>query len=274
MLASASVTLTVYGFGPIVDNAKSIGRICELEDAKENLETLDSAGDAAKAVGSGFAIGSAGLVTIAVFGAFAASTDLLVVNILKPVELAGLLFGATLPYVFSGFILAGVVESADQLITQIKTQEASEELNVDYYKPSLDLAIASSLQSTLLPCALAVGSPFLFGYLLGPRALSGLLVGAIVSGVQLAGSSAASGAAWSNAKKHIESGQLIIEEQVQEKKSEAHINSVVSDGVGDALKDASGSSISILMKFMAITALVFGAYFSKSGGRMLHYFRG
>ena len=119
MLAGASVTLTIYGFGPIVDNAKSIGRICELEDAKENLETLDSAGDAAKAVGSGFAIGSAGLVTIAVFGAFATSTDLLVVNILKPVELAGLLFGATLPYVFSGCILAGVVESANQLITQM-----------------------------------------------------------------------------------------------------------------------------------------------------------
>ena len=121
MLASAPVTLMVYGFGPIVDNAKSIGRICELEDAKENLETLDSAGDAAKAVGSGFAVGSAGLVTVALFGAFATSTDLLVVNILKPVELAGLLFGAMLPYVFSGLILGGVVESANKLITQIKT---------------------------------------------------------------------------------------------------------------------------------------------------------
>ena len=105
MLSTLVSTMIIYSYGPIVDNAKTIISICEIEDAKENIAILDRAADQPKAIATGYSIGSGCMVSIAVFGAFATSTEQIVVNILKPVELGSLLFGSMLPYLYSGLIL-------------------------------------------------------------------------------------------------------------------------------------------------------------------------
>lgn len=127
----------------------------------------------------------------------------------------------------------------------------------------------------IAPGLLVIGSPFLMGVLFGPRGASGLLAGAIVSGVQIAISFSNTGGAWDNAKKYIEAGTHKstlhfegVEEQEEyifQKKTEAHSNAVIGDTVGDPLKDTSGPSINILIKLSAITSLVFGGFFNKTG---------
>ena len=122
-----------------------------------------------------------------------------------------------------------------------------------------------------MPGVLVIGSPLAFGLLLGPKGVSGLLAGAIVSGVQVAISFSNTGGAWDNAKKFIEGGNLSVNGEVMAKKSEPHKNAVVGDTVGDPMKDTSGPSINILIKLMAITSLVFGGAFNKYGGVLLKY---
>ena len=121
------------------------------------------------------------------------------------------------------------------------------------------------------PGLLVLLSPLAFGFLLGPGAVCGLLAGAIVSGVQIAIAYSNTGGAWDNAKKYIEADKLIVNGEVQGKKSEPHKNAVTGDTVGDPMKDTSGPSINILIKLMAITSLVFGQAFKGSGGLLLPY---
>ena len=121
----------------------------------------------------------------------------------------------------------------------------------------------------IAPGALVLLSPLLMGFLLGARGVSGLLAGAIVSGVQMAISMSNSGGAWDNAKKYIEAGHLSYNGETQGKGSEAHKAAVCGDTVGDPLKDTSGPSINILIKLMAITSLVFADAFAKHGGWLL-----
>lgn len=122
------------------------------------------------------------------------------------------------------------------------------------------------------PGLLVVLSPIVMGFLFGPRGVSGLLAGSIVSGVQIAISFSNSGGAWDNAKKYIEAGCLVSDGIVHGKRTDAHKAAVVGDTVGDPLKDTSGPSINILIKLMAITSLVFSGAFEKHGGVLLPYF--
>jgi H+-translocating diphosphatase len=123
------------------------------------------------------------------------------------------------------------------------------------------------------PGLLVILSPLIFGFLLGPRGVSGLLAGGIVSGVQVAISFSNTGGAWDNAKKYIEAGHLEVNGVVQGKKSGPHHNAVIGDTVGDPMKDTSGPSINILIKLMAITSLVFGNAFMTHGGILLKYIK-
>ena len=123
----------------------------------------------------------------------------------------------------------------------------------------------------IAPGLLVILSPLVFGFLLGPHAVCGLLAGAIVSGVQIAIAFSNTGGAWDNAKKYIEAGNLIVNNEVVGKKSEPHKNAVIGDTVGDPMKDTSGPSINILIKLMAITSLVFGKAFLEFGGLLLPY---
>lgn len=123
----------------------------------------------------------------------------------------------------------------------------------------------------IAPGVLVIGSPLFFGFMFGARGVTGLLAGAIVSGVQVAISMSNTGGAWDNCKKFIESGKLSVNGEVMAKKSEPHKNAVIGDTVGDPMKDTSGPSLNILIKLMAITSLVFGTAFETSGGLLLPY---
>lgn len=277
MLGCLPIALAIDGYGPISDNAGGIAEMSELhKSVREYTDKLDAAGNTTAAIGKGFAIGSACLVGLALFGAFVTRTGTLNVNILAPLEFSGLLIGAMLPYAFSAFTMAAVGQAANDMIAEISDQFHDGKILTGEKKPDYDRCIAistnASLKKMIAPGLLVIGSPLIVGVLFGPRGVSGLLAGAIVSGVQIAISFSNTGGAWDNAKKYIESGKNYSKVHKDDdgnpvhfkKGTEAHKSAVTGDTVGDPLKDTSGPSINILIKLSAITSLVFGEFFNKT----------
>jgi inorganic pyrophosphatase len=277
MLGCLPIALSIDGYGPISDNAGGIAEMSELhESVREKTDKLDAAGNTTAAIGKGFAIGSACLVSLALFGAFVTRAGVNQVDILQPLQFSGLLFGAMIPYAFSALTMAAVGQAATEMIIEIKRQFDNGLLTGDA-KPEYGKCIAistnASLKKMVLPGVLVIGTPLLVGLLFGPLGVSGLLAGLIVSGVQIAISFSNTGGAWDNAKKYIESGvkskKTFVQGSTTEyltfvKGSDAHKAAVVGDTVGDPLKDTSGPSINILIKLAAITSLVFGGFFTQT----------
>ena len=177
-----------------------------------------------------------------------------------------------LPYAFSALTMAAVGSAANEMIVEIKRQFDSEH-HKNGGKPDYDKCIAistkASLEKMVAPGLLVIGTPFFVGVLFGHEAVSGLLAGTIVSGVQIAISFSNTGGAWDNAKKYIEAGtnhSKVDHDHVFRKHTEEHKAAITGDTVGDPLKDTSGPSINILIKLSAITSLVFGTFFKNSGG--------
>lgn len=186
-----------------------------------------------------------------------------------------------LPYAFTAMTMKAVGIAANDMIAEIERQFQDPEIKNGTKKPDYEKCIAisttASIQKMIAPGLLVLGSPFLVGLIFGKEAVSGLLAGAIVSGVQLAISFSNTGGAWDNAKKYIEAGvhqsvrKMATDDQEEggvyifKKHSDAHKAAVVGDTVGDPLKDTSGPSINILIKLSAITSLVFGDFFVKTG---------
>jgi inorganic pyrophosphatase len=277
MLGCLPIALAIDGYGPISDNAGGIAEMSELhKSVREATDKLDAAGNTTAAIGKGFAIGSACLVGLALFGAFVTRTGITKVNILQPVEFSGLLIGALLPYAFSAFTMAAVGNAANDMMAEIKEQFADGKILRKEKKPDYDRCIAistaSSLRLMIVPGLMVIGAPFVIGVLFGPRAVSGLLAGAIVSGVQVAISFSNTGGAWDNAKKYVENGTHYSRHHKDsdgnrvlfEKGTELHKAAVFGDTVGDPLKDTSGPAINILIKLSAITSLVFGDFFNNT----------
>lgn len=289
MLGCLPIALTIDGYGPISDNAGGIAEMSNLDkQVRERTDALDAAGNTTAAIGKGFAIGSACLVALALFGAFVtrvsttvaqmpdyASKATLVynVNILEPFTFAGLLIGAMLPYWFSALTMSAVGEAAQEMIKEICEQQGPISRGEAGY-PDHDKCIAistdASLKKMVAPGALVIISPLFAGIFFGFQATEGILAGAIVSGIQIAFSASNSGGAWDNAKKYVEAGMLkrTVDGEVQtvQKGDKEHEGAVVGDTVGDPLKDTSGPAINILIKLSAICSLVFGTYIAKQGG--------
>jgi len=242
----------------------------------ENItDALDAAGNTTAAIGKGFAIGSAALVSLALFGAFVTTVNLAQVDLLQPFQFAGLLVGAMLPYWFSALTMKAVGEAAQDMVKEVKRQfdtvpVVNGQKDFRNYKPDYTLCVAistkASLQKMIAPGALVMLSPLIAGFFFGVEALSGLLAGALVSGVQMAISASNTGGAWDNAKKYVESGAY---GEGQGKGSDRHKAAVVGDTVGDPLKDTSGPSLNILIKLMAIISLVFAPAFNALNGKGL-----
>jgi len=282
MLGCLPIALTIDGYGPISDNAGGIAEMSNLKkDVRKRTDELDAAGNTTAAVGKGFAIGSACLVALALFGAFitrVAETkmdqSIYSVNILEPYTFAGLLVGAMLPYWFSALTMSAVGDAAQDMIVEINRQVPFIKANQPGYpdhERCIAISTTASLQKMIAPGALVIISPLLAGWLFGYQATSGLLAGCIVSGIQIAFSASNSGGAWDNAKKYVEAGELVRTlkdgtTQVVRKGDDAHKAAVVGDTVGDPLKDTSGPSINILIKLSAITSLVFGGFIASKGG--------
>ncbi len=278
MLSTLPIALTIDGYGPISDNAGGIAEMCHLHPAvRKRTDKLDAAGNTTAAIGKGFAIGSACLVSLALFGAFVTRTGSNEVNILQPLEFAALIIGAMEPYAFTALTMEAVGKAANEMIAEIRIQWTRPEVMAGQEMPDYQRCIAistrASIHKMIAPGVMVLLLPFVMGTLFGPGGVNGLLAGAIVSGVQLAISFANSGGAWDNAKKYIETGsnyskiKLGIDEDAEGrflfvKQSDAHKAAVVGDTVGDPLKDCSGPSINILMKLSAITSLVFGTFFA------------
>lgn len=277
ILSTLATGLTIDAYGPISDNAGGIAEMSELGDEVRNItDALDAAGNTTAAIGKGFAIGSAALVSLALFGAFVTTVGLPQVDILQPFQFAGLLVGAMLPYWFSAMTMKAVGIAAQDMVEEVKRQfltvpvDANGRKNFDSYKPDytrcVEISTKASLQKMVAPGALVMLSPLITGFFFGVEALAGLLAGALVSGVQMAISASNTGGAWDNAKKYVESGAFGRD---QGKGSERHKAAVIGDTVGDPLKDTSGPSLNILIKLMAIISLVFAPAFNGLQGKGL-----
>jgi H(+)-translocating pyrophosphatase len=296
MLGALPIALTIDGYGPISDNAGGIAEMSNLEESvRHNTDTLDAAGNTTAAIGKGFAIGSACLVALALFGAFVTRVSVTVknmedaqytveeifnVNILEPFTFAGLLIGAMLPYWFSAMTMKAVGDAAQDMIKEIKRQMGPimrREEGYPDHEACINISTEASLQKMIAPGALVIISPLLAGALFGYKAVTGILAGAIVSGIQIAFSASNSGGAWDNAKKYVESGSKWrrdppvegMSEFINKKEDrEIHAGAVVGDTVGDPLKDTSGPAINILIKLSAICSLVFGTFIAEYGGQI------
>jgi inorganic pyrophosphatase len=271
MLGALATGLTIDGFGPIADNAGGIAEMGELHpDVRDRTDALDAAGNTTAAIGKGFAIGSAALVSLALFGAFTARVNTNnsdgAAMILEPMTFAFMLVGAALPYWFSALTMKSVGLAAMKMIKEVQEQFSANPnlLNPDSkdlpdYAKCVAISTQASLGEMIAPGALVILAPLITGTFFGVYAVYGLLTGGLLSGVQLATSMSNTGGAWDNAKKLI--GKSAKDSEFGGKGSDAYKAAVVGDTVGDPMKDTSGPSLNILMKLMAIISLVFADYF-------------
>jgi K(+)-stimulated pyrophosphate-energized sodium pump len=256
MLSTLGTTLATDTFGPVADNAAGIAEMAGLgKETRERAEDLDAVGNTTAAIGKGFAIGAAALTALVLMVSYGQSVKLPFIDLLNYRVIIGLFLGGLMPFVFSSFALQAVGRAAMAMVEEVRRQFRTIKGIMDGrtepdYTKCVDISTKAALKEMILPSVLSILAPVLVGFILGPAALAGLLAGSIVSGFLLAVTMANSGGAWDNAKKFIELGNF------GGKGSEAHKAAVVGDTVGDPFKDTAGPSLNILLKLMAIVALI------------------
>ena len=261
MMATTAMQLAIDAFGPIADNAGGIAEMSELpKDVREKTDVLDAVGNTTAATGKGFAIASAALTALALFAAFVGVAKIEGINIYKADVLASLFVGGMIPFIFSSLAIRAVGQAAMSMVEEVRRQfRTIPGIMEGKGKPEYDKCVAISTQASIkkmmLPGAIAIVSPLLIGFVVGPEALGGFLAGATVSGVLMGMFQNNAGGAWDNAKKSFEKG-VEINGEMYYKKSEPHKASVTGDTVGDPFKDTSGPSMNILIKLMSIVSLV------------------
>jgi K(+)-stimulated pyrophosphate-energized sodium pump len=261
MLSLAGIVLCIDAFGPISDNAGGIVEMTGMgEENRSITDKIDAAGNTTKAITKGFAIASAGLAALAMIQAFQHEADMLfpLENFsysLSNVELIiGLLIGGLIPFFVTSQLISGVSITASKMVDEIRRQfkETPGILagrDTPDYARCVDIATGASLRELWKPALLTVATPIIIGILLGPTAVAGVLMGAVISGLYLAYHLANSGGAWDNAKKYIE--------MLGKKKTEEHAVAVVGDLIGDPYKDTAGPALNTVIKLLNTVAIVF-----------------